>query len=588
MSTAVLRSLCATVLLVGLLPGAALAQDQDEGQEGEDEEAQQLPEIAPREIEIRGELQLSFPSLERQPLKGFTSPATLPSVPDGRTPYAESYKQALDDLPESLPAPSTGSDPVASPNPSKQGFVEIGGGRYASRFAEGRVSVPFTSNQRLSLQADYHGTEGFSPFSGADVNTSADDLAGRAQFESRHNNVTVLANVHGTADQYTLYGLPVVVQDTAAAAPDRMGTSIGTGAQLRSHGSVEATVQLSYDLVQYETQRDPTDASATSTFSEGRLGLDGGLTVPVAGTEAHLDLTGSRSTLGGDEPSSSAYSVDGGAALHLLDSGQLSVQAGGRFLGFETPADPSASTSPSATASFIVPQFRIKAPLSPTFTAYAKNTPALKGGSLSTLYAENPYAEHAPSLRPTLLTTDAEAGVRLSTGALRLRTTAGYRYAPSYRHFVSPTGPGTDDAPFQVGYESARIVHGGAELALQGLTGVEASLGLSVRDGVLVGDDDSIPYFSPVVADAMFSVSFADQRGLLQTTGTIESPRPVDPEASDEVRTYVSFDMRGSYEITPLLDIVARIQNLGLRAPKRWAQYPQPPASIMAGFRMHW
>jgi len=586
MCTAVLRSLCAVVLLLGLLPGGALAQE--EGQEEGDEESQQLPEIAPREIEIRGELQLSFPSLERQPLKGFTSPATLPSVPDGRTPYAESYKQALDDLPESLPAPSTGSDPVASPNPSEQGFVEIGGGRYASRFAEGRVSVPFTSHQRLSLQADYHGTEGFSPFSGADVNTSADNLAGRAQFESRHDNVTVQAHVHGMADQYTLYGLPVVVQDTAAAAPDRMGSSIGTGVQLRSHGSVEANAELSYDLVQYETQRDPTDASATSTFSEGRLGLDGALAVPVAGTQAHLDLTGSRSTLGGDEPSSSAYSVDGGAALHLLDSNQLSVQAGGRFLGFETPADPSVATSPSVTASFIVPQFRVEATLSPTLTAYANNTPALKGGSLSTLYAENPYAEHVPSLRPTLLTTDAEAGLRLSTGALRLRTTAGYRYAPSYQYFASPTGTGTKDEPFQVGYESARIVHGGAEVVLQGFTGVEASVGVSVRDGTLVGDDDAVPYFSPVVADAMLSVSFADQRGLLQTTGTIESPRPVDQAASAEVPTYVSFDVEGSYEVTPLLDAVLRIQNLSPSAPKRWARYPRPPASITAGFRMHW
>jgi hypothetical protein len=125
-------------------------------------------------------------------------------------------------------------------------------------------------------------------------------------------------------------------------------------------------------------------------------------------------------------------------------------------------------------------------------------------------------------------------------------------------------------------------------LALLGIQGMEASAGISVRDGVLVGDDDAIPYFSPVVANAMLSVSFADQRGLLQTTGTIESPRPVDRAASDEVRTFVSFDVEGSYEVTSLLDVVLRLRNLGPRAPKRWARYPQPPATVMGGFRIHW
>ncbi|PSQ99939.1 MAG: hypothetical protein BRD51_01225, partial [Bacteroidetes bacterium SW_11_64_17] len=35
---------------------------------GQDPDTTQLPEIAPREIEIRGERQIDLPSLERQPL----------------------------------------------------------------------------------------------------------------------------------------------------------------------------------------------------------------------------------------------------------------------------------------------------------------------------------------------------------------------------------------------------------------------------------------------------------------------------------------------------------------------------------------
>ena len=572
---------------MGFVPVSAMAQQEDE-QDQEQDAPQQLPEIAPREIEIRGELQLSFPSLERQPLRGFATPTTIPAVPEGRMPYAESYKQALDDLPESLPAPSTASTTVSSPAPPKQGFVEIGGGRYVSRFAKGLVSLPLTDQQRLSIQGNYTGTNGFSPFSGSDVETPSDAADAQVRFESRHDGLTVAATVHGASDQYTLYGLPAVTLNPAASAPDRMGVSGGLGLQFHTHGSVESNAQLSYDVARYETQLDPTDAASTAAFSQGRFKFNGTATFSVAGTDAHLDLLGSRSSFGGDVPFSSGYNVAGGAALQLLDSDRLAVRAGGRFLSFETPVDPTNASAPLASASFITPLVRIEAPLTSGLTAYARNTPRLRGGSLSTLYAENPYAAHAPSVRPTLFTTDAETGLRLTAGAIRLRANAGYRYAPSYQYFSTPTGAAAANASFPVGYDSARILHGGAELALQGLSGIEAVAGISVRDGVLIGDDDAIPYFSPVAADAMLSVSFADQRGLLQTTGTVESPRPVDRAASAEVRTYVSFDVEGSYEITPLLDVVVRFQNLAPRAPKRWARYPRPPASMMGGFRMHW
>lgn len=556
-----------------------LAQEQDTTDE------QQLPEIAPREIEIRGELQLSFPSLQRQPLRGFATPPTVPSVPPDRTAYTASYKQQLDTLPESLPAPEAVSQPVSAPQSPKEGLLEFGAGRYLSRFLKGRFSLPLTDNQRLSVHADYRGTDGHSPFDAADVSTPSDDIEGRVQFESRHEAVTVLADVHGSAKRYTLYGRPAVVQDTAASPPDRTGTTGGTTLQVRTHGPVDADLRLSYDQTQYATQLDPTD-DATTTFSEGRLHAAGSATFSLAGVQTRLDLSGFRSSLGGDEPSHTAHSVEGGGSLRFLDTDRAAVRAGGRFLAFEAPADPTIAGVPSATAQYVVPAGRAELALSDGATVYAQNTPGLEKQGLTNLYATNPFAEHAPSLRPTLFTTDAEAGLAVSVGSVRLRATGGYRYAPSYRFFAAPQGPAT--GAFRARYASAEILQGGAELALQGVAGVEASAGVTIRDGTLVGDDVAIPYFSPVVADAMVSISFADQRGLLQTTGTIESPRPIDRAESDEVDTYVHFDLEGSYELTSLLDVVLRVQNLGLGAPKRWARYPRPPASVMAGLRIHW
>lgn len=579
MSTAVLRLLCA-LLLVGMAPGLAAAQE-----EGEDDEPQ-LPEIAPREIEILGELQLGFPTLERQPLVGFASPPSIPSVPEDRSPYVEPYKQSLEDLPESLPSQETVSPSVTSPPTPKQGLLEIGGGRYASRFLRSHFSFPLTTRQTLSVQADYDGTEGFTPFPNADLTTPDDNVEGRVQFESRHDAVSFQAGLHGTGTRYTLYGLPSV--GTSSSAPERTGIAGGGRLQLRTHGSVTSSVRLQYDHTQYDTQLDPTDAASTALFREGRLEGHGAATFPIGTTEARIDVSGSRSTLGGDVPANTAYSVDGGAALQIIDSDRLSVRAGGRVLGFESPADPSLSSSPSATASFVLPQGRAELSLSSAVSIYAQNTPHLTGGSLSHLYAQAPYAAHAPSIRPTLSTTDAETGLLLSYGSVRFRTTGGLQYAPSYPFVESPTGSGTSSQSQQIGYGSAQILHGGAELALQGIDGLEASAGLSVRDGTLVGDDTVIPYFSPLVANAMVSLSFSDGRGRLETTGTVESPRPVDRLETDDVRTYVAFDVEGSFEVTSLLHAVVRFENLAPRAPKRWSRYPRPPATVMGGFRIHW
>jgi hypothetical protein len=581
MSSAAPRFLLAAFILAWVLPHATHAQ-----QEGDEEAPQQLPEIAPREIEIRGELQLSFPSLERQPLLGFATPTTIPSVPPDHAPYVETYKQALDDLPDSLPAPETVSQPVSTPQSPKQGFLEIGGGRYVSRFVAGRVSLPVTSQQRLSIRMDYAGTNGFSPYEQGDVDTPADDLTGGVAFLSRHDDLTFRADVYGAADRYTLYGLPAVVQDSAASAPDRSAFSGGAAAQLRTHGTVASSVRVGYERTRYETQLDPTASGSDAAFREVRLEMDGSVTVPVAGVEARLSGHGAWSSYGGRPASRSGYSADAGAALRLVDTGGLVVEGGGRFLGFDAPAFPALNGASTASATFIVPQARVEWSPAPSVSVHAANTPGLREGSLSALYTDNPYAAHAPSPRPTVYTTDAEAGLSLVLGPVQLRSAAGYRYAPSYRFFTAPAGP--DRVGFGVGYESARILHGGAELALLGVNGVEASAGVSVRDGVLVGDDAAIPYFSPVTADAMLSVSFADQRGHLQTTGTLESPRPVDRAETADVRTFMSVDVEGSFEVTSLLDLVFRLRNLGPRAPKRWARYPQPPATVMGGFRMHW
>lgn len=571
-------------LVLGLvgLTAPTLAQQPDTSR-------QQLPEIAPREIEIRGELQVSFPTLERQPLRGFASPPTAPTVPADRTPYLENYKQRLENLPESLPTPQTATASLSRPAAPKTGFVEVGGGRYASRFAEGHVSLPLSARQTLSVNADYFGASGFRPFAGAasGVETPTDQADAQVRFESRHDGLTLRAAARGAGRRYTLYGEPALRQNPGLTPPDRSGVRTGLEGEVRTYGRVDSRVALAYDRASYDTDF----PGATRTFWENRLAAEGRLTAPLAGTEVRLGVSAARSTFGGTVPDASGYEVDGGLSATLADTDRLTVEAGGRVLTFEAPGTPQTATFSPVEATFIVPEARAELSLTPSATLFAENRPTLSRQGLNRLYEQNPYAEHAPAVLPTLYTTRLQSGAEVGLGPVRLRGQVGYRYAPSYRYFVSPDGGGASvlsDPGLRVNYASARLLHGGARLSLQGVETVEAALSLSVRDGILAGPDVAIPYFSPVVAEGLFSVSFADQRGLLQTTGTIESPRPPRVNAPEDIDTYVSFDVEGSYQITSLLDVVLEVRNLSPSAPERWGRYPRPPTILSGGFRIHW
>jgi hypothetical protein len=572
-------------LLMGLclMPHVGRAQQPDTSE-------QTLPEIAPQEFEIRGELQLSFPSLERQPLRGFASPPSVPSVPADRTPYVEPYKQALEDLPESLPAPDASPQTVQQPAEAQQGFVEAGGGRYASRFAAGRVAFDVSAAQTLSLHADYTGTEGFSPFAAASgLDTPADAVEGGLQFDSRHDGFSVRATAQGHAQQYTLYGQPGAVTGPDPEAPTRTGAGGEVQARLRTHGPIQSQIGLGYTRSSYTTE--PDAAAPSVSFGEGQLALDGRVSFPIAGATTYAELDVTRSAYTGDLPSDpTGYSVSGGAGTRVWAQERLSVKAGVRVLTFSAPRAPSTASTATADGTYILPSARAELALATGVTAFAENTPTLQSARLDELYGTNPYAEHAPSLRPTVYTTNAAAGLSAALGPVRLQAEGGYRYAPTYRFFTSPSSAsgGLADAPLQVGYGSARILRGAGQLALQGVEGVEASVEAVVRDGQLVGADASLPYFSPVVVRAMASVSFLDGRALLQTSGTVESPRPIRPGADREVGTYTSFSVEGSYEVTSLLDALLRIDTLSPDAPTRWARYPRPPTAVQAGLRIRW
>ncbi len=542
--------------------------------QGQPADTTQLPEIAPREIEIRGERQIALPSLERQPLTGFASPSKVPAVPSDHEPYVGSYEQPLNDLPESLPVPETVSEPMRPTAESTQGFLEGGTGRYFRRFFEGRVGVPLSATERLSVHGTYTGTE-------ADPD---DDVAeARLRLESNQDAVRIDAQAYGSAQRYALFG---ATPDTTQA-PDREGLSAGGSVGLQNNGRIAASTALHYDYAQYTSELGPDGDD--SAFEQQQVELRGAVTVPFT-YRPHLEATYQRSWLGGDAPDDTAFDLTARGTLSFFQTNATSVEVGATGLAFDTPAQPTSSNIGSASATFIAPFLLAEWRFAEGARLHLRNQPRLGDTSLDHLYATNPYAQFAPSLRPTLETTNAEAGLTLTRSLVRVVAAVGYRYAPTYRSFDLPgSAQGNFDNLYQVRYDAARILQGRGEIALQGIDGVQASLSLAVRDGTLKSPGIDIPNFASVTANAMFAVSFAGGDGFLKAHGHFEGPRdagtgPQDPRLS----SYFSADLEGSYTLGPSLEIVARAENLSPDAPTLWAAYPHPPTQISVGLRLRW
>jgi hypothetical protein len=559
-----------------------------------------LPELAPREVEILGELEIALPSLQRQPLVGFNPPPQVPEIPADRRPYAEDYLSDQTDLPQSplsrpgLPEISSlaGLAPI-------NGEFEAGAGGYFSRIVRGRTALPITDATAFYGSIDYEGSDGHVPDDNApELTSDYDDLSGQLGIQTIFSHLIGGLEADGTFSRYSLFGV-ASSGSTADFEPNPGREAVGGGGSLwlRTHGetSTDFQARLGYGGSRHETLVLPDGESPPPDFSaqEQRFDLSSSLETAIGNGRLFADVAFASSTFDNDATAFndlSQFNVGGG--FGFLFQRRVNLQLGGRIMGFsgdhtEPLLDGAGADEP---ALYIAPD--IVAEIFPVrgFRLYAQNRPRMESHSLASLFERNPFLVSEPQVLPSVSTINAEGGAAIYLGRLKLAGRVGYEFAPSYLFFEDAEASGADDYRFlsAARYGEAEILSTGGDISFVFPGGVQATVGGAVREGRLTADDTDIPNFGPVIGHAMLAVPFSGSRGLFQAVATYESARYIDRNQSREIGDFFDLDTALFYNFTDALGAVVRVNNISGGYLERWNRHEQPPFVFTGGVRVQW
>ena len=543
-----------------LLPAVAFAQPDTEG----------LPDLTPRAFEIRGDLQISLPNLERQPLRGFAPPPRTYVVPGSRQTYVAPYGQDIDGLPV---------DPLAEPVPPDAaalspltGRIDAGFGRYLSRL--GRLTV---SAGGLGVNASYSGFSNFQPFDDdEDFDARSDVFDGRIAYTTPGPTRFGFA-LDGDYQRYSLTGQRFLAE---REPPNRTGRTIGGSISVASDAPDRVPFHAAARFASTDYSVNVEDGvfgvpEGSFDQTEARFEAKGG----VRFDRVRVDAAGAFSGLGdeGIGESLKAYSAGG---TFRLTVGRGVLDVGARLLGYDASALNGGGSSQN-----VGPVVSFDAPLSASTRLYLRNEPSVTRRGLAGLFRDNPYAVPEPFVAPDIHVIDGDAGLEIQSRSVRVTAYAGGRYSPVALHFVRNL-TGATDGLYDTRYAEEAVLRGGGSLTFYAPNGLRATLGAEVRSGTLPDTEQDIPYFAPLIGELSLAMPFAEGRGLVQVTGSAESARPREAPL-DKAPAWATLDAEAHYLFSPGVGALLRAERLAGRA-EQWPGYPRPPAAVLAGLRVQW
>ncbi len=549
-----------SLALLFAVPGLVSAQDP-----GSDPT---LPEITPREIEIRGEYRVVFPSLERPTLQELQPRTRVQALPLEGLPAASPIGFQVSALPPlNLDPPQArydGRSPLAPLLSGMNGSLEVAGGRFTERRAAADVQLPISARTDLRLHGDYEGMNGAQPFDQRDARTAFDTGTGTIDLSYRNPSWRLASSVDGAYRQYDLYGVQ--------GAPERTVTRFGTEHTLQVYDGLPLTWTVGYEghdletrALSFSTQRVHTDLEAIIGLSAIDLRLEG-----AAELAGHLG----NAAFSGDSRAGTLHGI-----VRLVDRPDLQVEGGASIISMTTDlARPGTENTHTYGAPYAFVEWRPDT----RWMLYAEQRPSLTLHTPIDLAETNPYLSGLPGLGGTAHTLDATAGVQWSAGTAQIDAHAGVIHSPTRRFFAQD-----DTGLFTLQYLEATTWTLGADATLQALAPWFGTMSLQYTGGS-VADGNGLPLVARTTGEATVGYQFTERQARLQLHLRGQSPRDLSSTGTTTAPGFVALGLSGDVQITPNIEVTAYIQDIGSNDATEWPGYPQPIARVGGGLRLLW
>ncbi len=541
---------------------------------GQDTTSTTLPDIAPHEVEIRGTLEVSLPSLQRRPFVGDNPPVQVPEVTRDTPPFIAEYKPAAFELSRTaLERPDPPSF-VSTAKPPAQFLIGAFGGYYLNRGVNTRLTIPVSESMQIFTHGMYRGSYGhIPPFDETGTFRSEFDTA-EFQGGLRASGGWWKADIQasGYYDSFALFGrksLPTAPQRDITGLSGRM--TVGT----LGESLIQSQVSLEGTSTRFWTRH----KDLTSTYlNEGQIAVNADIRYDVGGGDLWLEGMLSQAQRQQAIRTSTTFSIGGGLDV------QASRMAGFTFgvIGIGIRND----VGPGEDGAFqtVVPVVRIQFRPARRFVMYAGSHPQTNANSAAETFRMNPYLKAHPDLRPSLMPVNVEYGLAWYVGHAQLSVRGGRQEASQFLYYTID-----DNGLPAASYDEVEIVYGGASFSYVILEGLHFIVRGSRRTGRLGGTDASIPYLAPITVESVVSYTFARERGYLQLRGYYEGRHTIDlPSGAPEVGRYIDVDVSVTYHFTPLIGMLLRIENIGQSDNSLWHGYPGPPRVVGVGLQVRW
>lgn len=549
-----------------------------------------LPDLTPREFEIRGELQVSLPDLQRQPLEGFAPPPRTYIVPADRQPYVAAYGHDFSGLPY---------NPLATPEPPtmlrsqpRTGQIDMLAGRYLSRI--GRLTI---NSGGFGMNVGYSGFTGFKPrpVTASDYPLDANNVQGSIGYTTGNNLIFSVA-VDGRYDNFGFLSPEENLEFSQAISSFGISTRLeGIADQSGSTGFEVIALARTNKADQTSIPQISLQESSVRENSEYLLSLQGSITPGVIKIDAGTTyLSGENvfmlaSPLIDPTPQLEPYTVTsfyGGASAHLPLIRRQAATLGVQLMGYSasTEDDVQLYVAPIVHAELITPH---------GIRLFATNSPEVRDISQNDVWRTNPYIHGMTTPVPEVRIGNAQAGLEIQNQFVRFKAYGLGRYTANTLFFQKrqPLPNALQiDYFYWNDYHSTTQFGGGADFTVY-LGQSSISLGGEFRSTRFVNPDDAnlpqseVPYIAPLIGNATVAVPFDGTRGLIQSTLYLESKRPT--FETEKAPAWANFSIEAHYRLAGRFALIARGDNLTGSAG-RWPGFPRPPAIISGGIRAGW